>query len=60
MSPLLGLAGNDEDSGRSMTVPGMEPITAMAVQSAIDDPTRFRCRKRRHASGEVDWNERIS
>ena len=67
---LLGLARNDEDSRRSMTVPGIGPITAMAFQSAIDDPSRFRRSRsvgayfgltpRRHASGEVDWTGRIS
>ncbi len=46
------------------------PITALAFQSAIDDPTRFRRSRsvgaylgltpRRHASGEVDWSGRIS
>jgi transposase len=32
---LLGLARNDEDSRRSMTVPGIGPITALAFHSAI-------------------------
>ena len=67
---LLGLARNDLDCRRSMTVPGIGPITAMAFHSAIDDPTRFRRSRsvgaylgltpRRHASGEVDWTGRIS
>jgi transposase len=67
---LLGLARNDEDSRRSMTVPGIGPITALAFHSAIDDPNRFpRSRSvgayigltpRRHASGEIDWSGRIS
>jgi transposase len=53
-----------------MTVPGIGPINALAFQSAIDDPTRFRRSRsvgayvgltpRRHASGEVDWTGRIS
>lgn len=53
-----------------MTVPGVGPITALAFMSAIDDPTRFaRSRSvgaylgltpRRYASGEVDWQGRIS
>ncbi len=53
-----------------MTVPGIGPITALAFQSAIDDPTRFRRSRsvgayfgltpRRHASGEIDWSGRIS
>ena len=67
---LLGLARDDEDSRRSMTVPGIGPITALAFRSAIDDPARFRRSRsvgayigmtpRRHASGEVDWRGRIS
>ena len=67
---LLGLARNDVDSRRSMTVPGIGPITALAFHSAIDEPSRFRRSRsvgayvgltpRRHASGEVDWSGRIS
>ena len=67
---LLDLARNDADSRRSMTVPGIGPITALAFRSAIDDPSRFRRSRsvgayigltpRRHASGEVDWSGRIS
>ncbi len=67
---LLGLARNDADSRRSMTVPGIGPITALAFHSAIDDPTRFRRSRsvgayvgltpRRYASGEIDWTGRIS
>ncbi len=67
---LLGLARNDVDSRRSMTVPGIGPITALAFQAAIDEPTRFRrsgsvgayfgLTPRRYASGEVDWSGRIS
>ena len=67
---LLGLARNDEDSRRSMTVPGIGPITALAFHSATDEPSRFRRSRSvgayigltpsRHASGEVDWTGRIS
>ena len=67
---LLDLARNDIDSRRSMTVPGIGPITALAFHSAVDDPTRFRRSRsvgayfgltpRRYASGEVDWSGRIS
>ncbi len=67
---LLALAREDEDSRRSMTVPGVGPITALAFLTAIDDPTRFKRSRsvgayvgltpRRHASGEVDWTGRIS
>lgn len=67
---LLSLAREDEDSRRSMTVPGIGPITALAFRAAIDDPTRFRRSRsvgayvgltpRRFASGEIDWSGRIS
>ena len=67
---LLALARQDEDIRRSMTVPGIGPITALAYRTTIDDPHRFRRSRsvgayvgltsRRHASGEVDWNGRIS
>jgi transposase len=67
---LLGLARNDVDSRRSMTVPGIGPITALAFYAAVDDPARFRRSRsvgayfgltpRRYASGEVDWTGRIS
>lgn len=67
---LQGLARNDEDIRRAMTVPGIGPITALAFHSAIDEPNRFRRSRsvgayigltpRRHASGEVDWSGRIS
>ncbi len=67
---LLDLARNDEDIRRSMTVPGIGPITALTFHSVIDDPSRFRRSRsvgayvgltsRRHASGEVDWSGRIS
>lgn len=53
-----------------MTVPGVGPVTALAFMATIDDPGRFRRSRsvgaylgltpRRHASGEVDWNGRIS
>ncbi len=67
---LLALARDDADSRRSMTVPSIGPITALAFHSAIDEPARFRRSRsvgayvgltpRRHASGEVDWSGRIS
>ena len=53
-----------------MTVPGVGPITALAFMAGIDDPSRFRRSRsvgaycgltpRRYASGEIDWNGRIS
>lgn len=67
---LLALARNDEDIRRSMAVPGIGPITALAFHSAIDEPDRFRRSRsvgayvgltpRRYASGEIDWSGRIS
>ncbi len=67
---LLTLARNDVDSRRSMTVPGIGPITALAFHAAIDEPSRFRRSRsvgaylgltpRRFASGELDWSGRIS
>ncbi len=67
---LLTLARNDVDSRRSMTVPGIGPITALAFHSAIDEPARYRRSRsvgayvglpsRRYASGKVDWSGRIS
>jgi transposase len=67
---LLGLARDNEESRRLMTVPGIGPINALAFCAAIDEPSRFRRSRsvgayfgltpRRHASGEVDWNGRIS
>ena len=67
---LLELARSDEDGRRSMTVPGIGPITALAFLTAIDDPSRFQRSRsvgayigltpRRYASGEVDWTGRIS
>lgn len=67
---LLAMARDNVDVRRSMTVPGIGPITALAFYTAIDDPDRFaRSRNvgayigltlRRNASGEVDWSGRIS
>jgi len=67
---LLDLARDNVDSRRSMTVPGIGPITALAFYAVVDDPTRFRRSRsvgayfgltpRRYASGEVDWSGRIS
>ncbi len=67
---LLALARGNQESRRAMTVPGLGPITALAFQAAIDEPTRFKRSRsvgayfgltpRRHASGEVDWTGRIS
>ena len=39
---LLNLARNDADVRRSMTVPSIGTINAMAFHSMIDDPSRFK------------------
>ncbi len=67
---LLAVAREDQDIRRSMTVPGIGPITALAFHSAIDEPARFQRSRavgayvgltpRRYASGEIDWSGRIS
>ncbi len=64
------LARRHETTCLFMTVPGVGPITALAFMAGIDDPSRFRRSRsvgaycgltpRRHASGETDWNGRIS
>ena len=67
---LLREARDNITCRRLMTVPGVGPITALAYQSTIEDPSRFgRGRDvgayvglvpRRHQSGEVDRCGRIS
>lgn len=64
------LANNTAVTRRFMSAPGIGPVTALAFMASIDDPARFRRSRsvgaylgltpRRHASGEVDWNGRIS
>jgi transposase len=67
---LLRGAQGDSTCRRLMTVPGVGPITALAYQSTIEDPSRFGSSRdvgayvglvpRRHQSGEVDRSGRIS
>ena len=38
---LLALARDNDESRRSLTVPGIGPITALAFCAAIDEPSRF-------------------
>lgn len=67
---LLREARQDTTCQRLMTVPGVGPITALAYQSTIEEPTRFgRARDvgaylglvpRRYQSGEIDRSGRIS
>jgi transposase len=64
------LAQNNPQTRAFMTVPGIGPITALSFMAAIDDPERFKRSRnvgaylgltpRRYASGEVDWQGRIS
>lgn len=67
---ILRLVREDETCRRFMTVPGVGPLTALAFKTAIDVPERFaRSRQvgvifglvpRKYASGEVDYNGRIT
>ena len=67
---VLKLARHDAQVRRFMTTPGVGPITALCFKATIDDPTRFKRSRsvgayvgltsRRHSSGEIDWNGRIS
>jgi len=64
------LAQSDSQACAFMTVPGIGPITALSFMASIDDPARFKRARnvgaylgltpRRYASGEVDWQGRIS
>ena len=64
------VARDSEVCRRLMTVPGVGPMTALAVVTAIDDPGRFTrsasvgaylgLTPRRHQSGAMDWSGRIS
>lgn len=61
---------NDKVCSHLMTVPGVGPLTASAFVTAVDDPTKFAKSRdvgayfgltpKRHQSGEVDHNGRIS
>lgn len=67
---LRDLARKDADCRIMMTMPGVGPLVALTVKSAIDDPARFRSSKdvgpwvgltpRRHQSGETDIVGQIS
>jgi transposase len=66
----MKLARHDRQMRGLMTAPWVGPITALCFRAIIDDPTRFKRSRsvgayvglttRRHASGEIDWNGRIS
>jgi transposase len=67
---ILRYVRRDAICQRLMTVPGVGPLTALAFKTAIDDPRRFQKSRqvavhlgltpRKYASGEVDYNGRIT
>lgn len=67
---VMGVVRKDETCRRFMTVPGVGPLTALAFKTAIEDPRRFNKSRnvgvhlgltpRKYASGEVDYNGRIT
>jgi len=67
---LVSAARRDATCQRLMTVPGVGAITALAYQSTIETPSRFRRARavgayvglvpRRHQSGQLDRSGRIS
>ena len=67
---LMAVAKKDPVCHLLMTAPGVGPLTALLYKANIDDPTRFRKSKevavqigltpRKYASGEVDYNGRIT
>jgi len=67
---LLAHVREDADCLRSMTAPGVGPVTALAYKAGVDDPRRFKSSQavgahfgmtpRRYQSGEIDRNGRIS
>jgi transposase len=67
---ILAAVRLDPVSRRLMTVPSVDPLTALAFRTAVEDPTRFAksalvgahfgLTPRKYASGETDRNGRIS
>lgn len=67
---VMRIVRNDEICRRLMTAPGVGPLTALTYKTAIDDPRRFAKSRsigahfgltpRKYASGEVDFNGRIT
>ena len=67
---VLAVAKSDPVCRRLMSVPGVGPVTALAYQTAVEDPRRFRkasllgahfgLTPRKYASGETDRNGRIT
>jgi transposase len=69
-SMIRKIVKDDEVCRRLMTIPGVGPLTALAFRTTIDDPYRFKKSRdvavhlgltpRKYASGEIDYNGRIS
>jgi len=67
---VMAYVQKDAVCRRLMTVPGVGPLTALAFKTGVDDPARFQKSRhvgvhfgltpRKYASGEVDYNGRIS
>jgi transposase len=67
---LLTIVRTDAACLRSMTVPGVGPVTALAYKAGVDNPRRFKSSQavgahfgmtpRKYQSGELDRNGRIS
>lgn len=67
---VLAIAKADPVCCRLMSVPGVGPVTALAYQTAVEEPRRFRkssllgahfgLTPRKYASGETDRNGRIT
>jgi len=67
---LATAAKNDQICRNFMSIPGVGPLTALLFKAVIDDPKRFRRSRhvpvhlgltpRKYASGEVDYNGRIT
>ncbi len=67
---VRAMAHEDAVCRRFMTVPGVGAITALTFKAGVDDPTRFKNSRlvgahfgltpKRHQSGEVDYDGRIS
>jgi transposase len=67
---LLAIVRTDAECRRSMTVPGVGPVTALAYKAGVDNPQRFKSSQavgahfgmtpRKYQSGEIDRNGRIS
>jgi transposase len=67
---VLDIVRNETVCRRLMSVPGVGPITALAIRATIDRPDRFRCSRQvgahlgltpaRYQSGETDIQGKVS